>query len=179
MRVASNRPGVALDVLMARPMDTIDKRRRAYEDLETLLARVDALAADEIAGPEAQLRAGVLRYHLHSLPRALVDFRAVTSRSRDRELVYLARVFGGLTYVALNKPKAAADELREAVRVLPGARAAVTLLASQLVAGDAPAEGLMLMDAAFATTGVDDPWYRYADLHWPAAIKRMREALKQ
>ena len=179
MRVASNRPGVPLDVLMGQPMNTVDKRRRAYEDLEKLLAKADELVADPVAGPEAQLRAGALRYHLHSLPRALVDFRAVTSRARDRELVYLARVFSGLTYSALNKPEDAVRELREAVRALPGARAAVTLLASQLVARDAQAEGLMLMDAAFTATGVDDPWYRFADLHWPAAIKRMREALKQ
>ena len=179
LRVASNRPGVPLDVLMGKTTDTVDKRRLAFEDLEKLLGELDALATDHLAGPEAQLRAGALRYHLHSLPRALVDFRAVTSRATDRDLVYLARLFSGLTYAALRKPDDAARELRAALQVLPGARAASTLLASNLVLGDAPAEGLMLMDAAFTNTGVDDPWYRFADLHWPAAIKRMRESLRQ
>jgi hypothetical protein len=179
LRVASNRPGVPLDVLMGKPTDTVDKRRLAFEALEKLLGELDELAADSMAGPEAQLRAGVLRYHLHSLPRALVDFRNVARRANDKELVYLARLFSGLTYAALRKPNDAARELRAALQILPGARAASTLLASNLVQSDAHAEGLMLMDAAFTNTGVDDPWYRFADLHWPAAIKRMRESLRQ
>jgi tetratricopeptide (TPR) repeat protein len=155
------------------------KRRLAYETLVKVLAELDALAVDPTAGPEAQLRAGALRYHLHSLPRALMDFRAVTARTNDKELVYLARLFSGLSYSALGKPDNAVRELRAALQVLPGARAATTLLASQLVLGDGHTEGLMLMDAAFTTTGVDDPWYRFADLHWPAAVKRMRESLKK
>ena len=179
LRVASNRPGVPLDVLMGKPTDSVDKRRLAYDALEKLLGELDALASDSMAGPEAQLRAGVLRYHLHSLPRALVDFRTVTSRANDKDFVYLARLFSGLTYAALRRPDEAARELRAALQILPGARAASTLLASLLVLGDAHAEGLMLMDAAFTNTGVDDPWYRFADLHWPAAINRMRESLRQ
>jgi hypothetical protein len=179
LRVASNRPGVPLDVLIGKPADTVDKRRLAFEALEMLLGELDALAADHLAGPEAQLRAGVLRYHLHSLPRALADFRTVTNRANDKDLVYLARLFSGLTYAALRKPDDAARELRAALQVLPGARAASTLLASNLVLGAAHAEGLMLMEAAFTNTGIDDPWYRFADLHWPAAIRRMRESLRQ
>lgn len=179
LRVASNRPGVPLDVLMGTPMDSVNKRLLAVEALLNVLDELDDLTLDPIAGPEAQLRAGALRYHLHSLPRALVDFRAVTARAKDKELVYLARVFGGLTYSALRKPEDAQRELRAALQVLPGARAASTLLASNLVLGDAHAEGLMLMDTAFTTAGVDDPWYRFVDLHWPAAIRRMRESLRQ
>jgi hypothetical protein len=179
LRIASNRPGVPLDVLMGTPTDTVNKRRLAFAALDDLLGELDELATDPMAGPEARLRAGVLRYHLHSLPRALVDFRAVTARAKDKELVYLARVFSGLTYSALRKPDDAVRELRAALQVLPGARAAATLLASHLVLGDAHAEGLMLMDATFTTAGVDDPWYRFADLYWPAAIKRMRESLRQ
>jgi len=179
LRVASNRPGVPLDALMGKPTDTVNKRRLAFDDLDRILDELDALAADPLAGPEAQLRAGVLRYHLHSLPRALVDFRAVTTRAKDKEFVYLARLFSGLTYSALRKPDDARRELRTALQVLPGARAASTLLASHLVRGDAHAEGLMIMDAAFTNADVDDPWYRFADLHWPAAIKRMRESLRR
>ena len=179
LRVASNRPGVPLETLMRRSIDGADKRRQAFDELKEILGELDALAADPMAGPEAQLRAGVLRYHLHSLPRALVDFRAVATRSKDKEFVYLARVFSGLTYSALRKYDDALHEIRAALQVLPGARAASTLLASNLVLGDGHAEGLMLMDAAFTTAGVDDPWYRFADLHWPAAITRMRERLRQ
>jgi tetratricopeptide (TPR) repeat protein len=179
LRIASNRPGVPLDALMGKVVDTVEKRRLAVEALDNLLAELDGLAADPVAGPEAQLRAGVLRYNRHLLPRALEDFRAVASRTTDKEFVYLARLFSGLAYSALGKPEETLRELRTAVDTLPGARAASTLLASHLVQAGANAEGLMLMDAAFTTTGVDDPWYRFADLHWPAAIKRMRAALKR
>jgi tetratricopeptide (TPR) repeat protein len=179
LRVASNRPGVAYDVLMGQSVDTNDKRQQARESLEKLLDDLDRLAIDPLAGPEAQLRAGVLRYHLHSLPRALVDFRAVASRASDRDHVYLARLFSGLTYSALQRPDMAVREFRAALQILPGARAASTVLASHLVQTDAHDDALALMDSAFTARDVDDPWYRFADLQWPAAIKRMREALRQ
>ena len=179
LRVASNRPGVSLDVLMGKPVGSIDDRREAYESLDKLLTELDRLGTDPGAGDEARLRAGVLRYHLHSLPPALVDFRAVAANASDRELVYLARLFSGLSYSALRKPHDAVREFRAALETIPGARAAATALAAQLVQTEAHEEALALVDAAFVTSGVDDPWYRFADLHWPAAIARMREELRK
>ena len=160
-------------------MDRSTSRRLAYESLDTLLTELDRLGADPRAGDEARLRAGVLRYHLHSLPRALVDFRAVAAHASDPELVYLARLFSGLSYSALRKPDDAVREFRAALEAIPGARAAATALAAQLVQTEAHDEALALVDTAFVRSGVDDPWYRFADLHWPAAIARMREELRK
>jgi tetratricopeptide (TPR) repeat protein len=137
---------------------------------------------DPAIGAEASLRLAVLRLRLRNFSGALELFDRVETMTRDRYLVYLSRLFSGLTREKQNRPADAEKAYRGALATIPKAISASMSLAAVLARGGRMTEATAIVEAAVTTNPpVVDPWRTYNtadDRFWPVLIARLHGEIK-
>lgn len=141
----------------------------------------DGMTRDESVGAEASLRLGAARLRSGDEDAALDLFAKVEKTTRDRYLIYLARVFAGQAHQALNRPAEAEGAYRGALKTIPNAQTASFALAALLFKSNRPGEAAQVTESALsAQPQVVDPWREYGSADhrfWPELIGRLRGAI--
>ena len=136
---------------------------------------LDALVADPIAGAEAQMRLGYLRWTLGDDPAAKRALQQAAERSaKDADVQYLARFLLGWIALQAGQADAAVPELEAALRARPDSQSAALALATlDLQRGEAG----KAYDTARASLDHrntdDDPWRLFLYGHHPLLSSRM------
>jgi tetratricopeptide (TPR) repeat protein len=154
--------------------------RRTISDYGRMLEDAAIAAQPEVAA-EIRLRRGMLLFHRSDLVGAIADVQFAISSSTDPYIVYAAQLFQGLALDAKGESSEARAAYRAALRTIPNARSAALLLAQNLFATGLHTESASILQAAFDTPAVHDPWleltagdYRF----WASDLQRLRGALQ-
>jgi len=166
------------------PTNVLDKRTpeplRRIRALEAI-ALFEPLRADKEMQPQADLRAGFLRFTLHE-PQAALESYSRARRSDDPFIKYLAAFLSGRALDQLKKPAEALERYREALTIIPRVQSATNALAASLFLAGKPDEAYALVaDALSAQPRPDDPWHHfgYGDLRLiPQMFVDLREAIR-
>jgi hypothetical protein len=166
--------------------DSSDPARSSTSNEARVLAAAAQSVQTLIANPafrsEAQLRLGYIQFRLGQNDAALQSFDEVVASGGRSDLRYLAHLYSGLALARVNRVSEAVSAFRAALRVVPGASSATTLLTHVLLTSGqiAEAEGLA---GEFLSSPVNrnDPWDRYffGDFaQYGELVGRLRERLR-
>ena len=137
---------------------------------------------DPAIGAEASLRLGMIRLRSRNYTEALDLFNRVETMTRDRYLIYLSRLFSGLTREKQGRSADAEKAYRGALATIPKAISASMSLAAVLARGGRMTEATAIVEAAVTTNPpVVDPWRTYNtadDRFWPVLIARLHAEIK-
>ena len=153
-------------------------------------ARVLASAADSAqtltANPafraEAHLRLGYIQFRLGQNDAALQNFDQVVAAGGRSDFRYLAHLYSGLALARVNRTSEAAAAFRAALRVVPRAGSATTLLTHVLLTSGQIGEAETLSGEFIAgPVNRNDPWDQYFFGDFPQLgelVGRLRERLR-
>jgi len=143
-----------------------------------------ALSAQPTLRADIALRVGYLEAGQSNWPGALKALARVESLTDEIDLRYLAHYFTGRIYQTLENHASAAESFENALKLIPRARSASTLLAVELLLSDSAehrARADELLRAAHSDLAPDDPWTFFlkglARL-WSSHMSQLREALR-
>jgi tetratricopeptide (TPR) repeat protein len=165
--------------LLAGPAPLSTDQDRA---LHAALTTLEPLLASPSVGAEAHVRSGHILLRLGRADDALPHFHAA-SEGAEPAIKYLGHMYAAWTLAHQSKAAAAIAEYRAALRVVPHARSAASLLTALLLMNDETTQAEALVDQEISTlsAGIDDPWRTYllGDYrHYPALLARLREAIR-
>jgi Flp pilus assembly protein TadD len=163
--------------------DTLSLRNAGHvPTLERAAAVLGTLLPHDVLGDEAHLRLGYIQLRLGQNDSALQHFDRVTTTAASPAHRYLGHLFAGLALARVNRGSEAATSYRAALRLVPRARSATTLLTSVLLMHGQMAEAeLVATEFIGGTPAAVDPWDRYfiGDFpQFPQLIARLKEALR-
>jgi len=163
--------------------DTLALRNSGeMRSLERAAATLEDLVDHEVLGIEAHLRLGYVRLRLGQGDSALQHFDKVTTSDASPAFRYMGHLFAGLALSRVNRASEAAASYRAALRLVPRARSATTLLtALLLVHGQAPEAELVATEFISGPGGPADPLERYfvSDFaQFDSLVRRLREAIR-
>jgi tetratricopeptide (TPR) repeat protein len=133
---------------------------------------------------EIELHVGYNESALMHWSNALDHLRLVPAYTTERFLQYLSEYFIGRTLQNMGEHASARGAFENAVAMIPGARAASTQLAVELLLTDNHYDrerAYSLLLAANSDSAPPDPWedFRKGDARlWPVYMARLREALR-
>lgn len=174
------------------PVERNDKGHRdiARRNLHRLTQIPQAIEASQALGAqptlrgEITLRVGFLEAAQSNWPGALKSLAGVESLTDESDLRYLAQYFTGRIYQTLGNHTAAVDSFENALKLIPRARSASTLLAVELLLSDSAehrARADELLRAAHSDLAPDDPWtffFKGPARLWSRHMSQLREALR-
>ena len=176
-----------LNHVMARfPMETrfvlgqaIARERDFPDDAMKVYA---ALEPDAAVGAEALTRLAALQLRANRPAEALASLDKAERLTRDSYVLYLARLYRGMTLQRLRRDADAIAAYRGALAVRPATESASVRLAELLFKADNRAGARSVMaDVLAHDAGVVDPYLTTAhgdDRFWPELIARLRREIK-
>jgi tetratricopeptide (TPR) repeat protein len=155
------------------------ERAAAFERAAGLFER---LTSHTDLAAEAHLRLGYVRLCQGQRDTALAHFDRVAALTEERRIRYLAHLYSGWILGGLGRVNEAVIAYRAALRFVPGAQSAATLLVALLTRNNQLDEAERMADEFLTgTEGVDDPWRTYfiGDFTaYPRLVRQLREALQ-
>jgi len=162
---------------------SLNRARGASRDIPDALRAFEGMRDDNDIGPEAWLRSGVLLLRANTTGRAVDAFNKVETLTRDRYLIYLAKLFRGQAHERLKADVDAERDYRGALATIPKAISASMALAALLTRAERPGEASAIVEAAVtANPPPIDPWREYGaadDRFWPRFISQLRAEIRQ
>lgn len=157
---------------IARQIDASDDAAEIY----------NLLGDDPVVGGEALTRLASLQLRRNRTADALASLDRAERMTRDPYVLYLARLFRGMTLQQMRRDADAVPAYRGALLVRPGGESASVRLAELLFkAGDRTAAQTVMADALAADTSIPDPYTELVhgdDRFWPQLIARLRREIK-
>jgi tetratricopeptide (TPR) repeat protein len=150
--------------------------------LERAAGLYDRLLSHPALGTEAVMRLGYVRLRQGQTDAALAQFDQLPSLTKDASLRFLGHLYSGWALAFLGRTEEAIAAYRAALRFVPRAQSATSLLIGLLVRHDrlaeaeATAEEFLSADVAPA-----DPWRGYygGDFgEYPQLVRQLRESMK-
>ena len=142
----------------------------------------ESLVGNSAFRAEAHLRLGYIQFRLGQNDAALRNFDAVVGDGTRSDLRYLAHLYSGLALARVNRTAEAAAAFRAALRVVPGAGSATTLLTHVLLTSGQIGEAEALAGQFLsAPVNKNDPWDKYFSgdfLQYGEILGRLRERLR-
>ena len=140
------------------------------------------LGDDPVVGGEALARLAALQLKRNKTADALASLDRAERMTRDPYVLYLARLFRGMTLQQMRRDSDAIPAYRGALLVRPDGESASVRLADLLFkAGDRTGAQTVMADALAADTSVPDPFVELVhgdDRFWPQLIARLRREIK-
>jgi tetratricopeptide (TPR) repeat protein len=135
---------------------------------------LDALVADPIVGPEAQMRSGYLHWSMNQDETATRSLRQAAERTSDPDARYLSRFLLGWIAQQAGRPAEAAPEYEAALLARPDSQsAAIALGTIRLQQGDAAAADQIARASIDRRRTDDDPWRLFLYGHHPLLSVRL------
>lgn len=137
-----------------------------------------ALAAEAPIAAEAHIRAGLVSYRIADNDAAIGHLSQVPKLTDDPFLVHLSYLIEGIVRERQGQDEAAITSYRAALKVLPRAQTATTMLVARLMKVGRISEAAQVAESFFdGGSPAADPWrlYRLGDFRsWPALMTRLR-----
>jgi tetratricopeptide (TPR) repeat protein len=140
--------------------------------------RYATLAGEPPVAAEAHIRAALVSYRIANNDAAIDHLSQVQKLTEDPFLVYLSRLIEGIVRERQGQDEEAVTAYRAALRAVPGAQTATTMLIARLIKLGRVREAAQVAESFFeGGPPVVDPWrlYRLGDFRsWPSLMTRLR-----
>jgi tetratricopeptide (TPR) repeat protein len=156
----------------------VEERTRALERAAVLFEQLLPLPA---LAAEAHLRLGYVRLRQGQHDAALGHFDRAGTLTSAPSHRYMAYLFAGWTLAGLGRAGEAASSYRAALRVVPRAQSATSLLISLLIRNSQLAEAEQAVTEFFAGPAPADPWQAYLlgdFFEYQEIVAKLREAMR-
>jgi len=140
--------------------------------------RYATLASEPPVAAEAHIRAALVSYRIANNDAAMDHLSQVQKLTEDPFLVHLSRLIEGIVRERQGQDEEAVTAYRAALRAVPGAQTATTMLIARLMKLGRVSEAAQVAESFFeGGPPVVDPWrlYRLGDFRsWPSLMTRLR-----
>jgi tetratricopeptide (TPR) repeat protein len=166
--------------------DLLDAGTPGMAERAALLERAagifERLTSHASLGAEANLRLGYVRLRQGQFDTALAHFDRAGSLTESRSLRFLGHLYSGWVLGRAGRVDEAAAAYRAALRFVPRAQSATSLLVALLAKNDRLADAEAVADEFLAAdVSTSDPWRTYfvGDFDaYPDLVRRLRERLR-
>jgi tetratricopeptide (TPR) repeat protein len=161
-----------------RPIPRQPRSADAHRWNDEAAASFEVARKDQTLQAEATVRLALAKMYQGHADEALGLWAGVPALTRDGSIQYLAYMFSGRTFAALDRRAEAIAAYRQASAVRPDAQSARIPLAALLYLTNERDEAIRLMSPLMtAPAAAPDPWWGYTDQHLQDRINAMRRAV--